>query len=448
MSLQPTDHREAVAVFRAEIIGALTRRGLERGQLRAALVELSQQRFRPPGAKTTRTYAVSTLERWYYAYRRGGLEALKPSPRRDRGHGRALDPAQHQLVLDIARENPEVPASVILRTLVTDGRIAPGTLGVATLQRMLREHGLERARLRALGQTGRRRWQADAPGVLWHGDVCHGPALTIDAVSRPLRIHALLDDCSRYVVAIEAHHTETELDMVGLLARALRRHGRPSTLYLDNGPTYSGKALLTACARLEISLVHAAPYDPQARGKMERFWRTLRSQCLSHLGGHVTSLHQVNTRLWAWLDTHYHRAAHAGLLGRSPGRVYHQHRSADAELDEQRLREAFTVRRRRKLRGDSTLSIAGVDYELVHSFIRPGSMVVVAHCLLDEPARPVVEHDGAVLELHPVDAVANSRRRRQRPQPAPDKTIAFEPATALLDAATGRHPYHHEDSQS
>jgi hypothetical protein len=48
--LRPRDHAEAVALFRAEIIGALVRRELNRGELAAALRALSQQRFRPPGS--------------------------------------------------------------------------------------------------------------------------------------------------------------------------------------------------------------------------------------------------------------------------------------------------------------------------------------------------------------------------------------------------------------
>lgn len=83
--LRPKDHAEAVALFRSEIIGALTRRELDRGELRQELELLSKRRFRPPGAKTTRRYGASTLERWLYRYKKGGLEALRPAPRSDRG---------------------------------------------------------------------------------------------------------------------------------------------------------------------------------------------------------------------------------------------------------------------------------------------------------------------------------------------------------------------------
>ena len=192
-----------------------------------------------------------------------------------------------------------------------------------------------RAAARRRGSAGRRR----APGALWHADVCHGPALTIDGKSRPLRIHALLDDASRFIVAIEARHTERETDMLEILVRALRRHGPPDVLYLDNGSTYIGEILRTACARLGISLLHARPYDAPARGKMERFWRTLREGCLDHLGS-LTSLHDVEVRLCAFLDEHYHRAPHASLMGRAPGAVF-----AAREAPGRRPRRAEAARR-------------------------------------------------------------------------------------------------------
>ena len=63
----------------------LTRCELDHGQLRAELWRLSKQRCRPLGGKVTRRYAVTTLERWYYAYGKGGLSALRPKRRSDRG---------------------------------------------------------------------------------------------------------------------------------------------------------------------------------------------------------------------------------------------------------------------------------------------------------------------------------------------------------------------------
>jgi len=66
--LEPKDHGEHIALFRSEVIGALTRRDLDRGELRAELIALTKQAFRPPDAAHTRRYSLATLERWYYRY--------------------------------------------------------------------------------------------------------------------------------------------------------------------------------------------------------------------------------------------------------------------------------------------------------------------------------------------------------------------------------------------
>ena len=86
------DHAEAIALFRAQVIGELCHRELERGELREALTELSHKCFRPPGWKRTKVFSFPTLERWYYKYKEGGLAALRPQPRSDKGHARALTP--------------------------------------------------------------------------------------------------------------------------------------------------------------------------------------------------------------------------------------------------------------------------------------------------------------------------------------------------------------------
>ena len=437
-SLTPKSHAEAVAVFRHGLIGALTQAEMTRGQLSAALAGLSAQRFRPPKSKTTRSFSVTTLERWYYSFRRKGLEGLKPTSRKDKGRGMRLSEEQRQLLLDIRREYPHAAVSVILRTLVLDGRLDKGAVSETTLRRLFTEKGLDKIGLRAIdGSKTRLRWQAERPGALWHGDVCYGPALRIDGKSRPLRIHALMDDASRYVVALEAHHTEREIDMLGLLVRALRRHGPPDALYLDNGSTYRGDTLATGCARIGTALLHARPYDAQARGKMERFWRTLREGCLDFLGS-LTSLHDVNVRLCAFLDAHYHASPHAGLMGRAPAAVFAATPPPVDRFDETKLREALTTRERRRVRRDTTVRIGGKDYELDAGYLA-GRIVTLCRCLVDLSERPWVEFEGRRLEVHPVDAVKNSRRARSRKnRDAVPKHSAFDPPKALLDKATGR----------
>lgn len=155
-----------------------------------------------------------------------------------------------------------------------------------------------------------------------------------------VRIHALLDDASRFVVALDVQEREREEEMLELFARAVTRYGVPQTLYLDNGSTYRGDHLALVCSRLGIALRHAQPYDPQARGKMERFWRTLREQCLDFISPTAT-LHDLQVRLYAWLDSTYQHAPHTGLLGATPLRAWHDPASVMRPVDHAALATAL-----------------------------------------------------------------------------------------------------------
>lgn len=444
-NLGPKDHREEVAIFRASVVGGLVCRDLARGELKAGLEALTERRFRPPGSKTTRRFAFSTLERWYYAYKNDGLAGLYPKRRSDKGHARRLGDKTRELLCEIRRQNPTVSVPTILRTLTADGRLADKAVSPSTIRRMFRRRGLTRKTGLDAGGRQRLRWQAASPMALWQGDVCWGPNVTIDGDSRPLRVHALLDDATRRIVALEAWHTERERDMIGLFADAIRRLGKPDELYLDNGSTYSGELLETVCARLGIGLRHTAPYDPEAKGKIERFFRTLQEQCLNHLGG-LDSLQAVNQRLLAWLDQHYHYTPHAGLCGRAPMEVFDEQADSPVRPTEAQLAEAFVKRSKRKVRTDSTLEYEGQTFEVDQQFLCSRT-VEVCQPLLGARREPFVEMEGRRFELHPVRPVDNAQRRRTKPAAQPDEPVDFRPAEALMRRAAGLKPAHADSNQ-
>lgn len=442
-TIEARDRAEEVAVFRHGIVSALAlREGLSHGELAEALRRISSECYRPPDSPRTRRYSVPTLERWLYAYKKGGLDALRPSRRSDRGRGRELSPELRELLLDIRREFPTASVPLIRTTLATDGRLDPEKVSAATIRRLFWQEGLTRlaAKKQEHGAKTRLRWQTMRPDALWHGDVCHGPTLVVGGRT-PVRVHALMDDHARFVVALRVVSTEREQDMLDLLVAALRTHGKPDALYLDNGSTYRGDILRLLCGRLGISLLHARPYDPEARGKMERFWLTMRRQVLDFCEG-LTSLHDVQVRIHAWLDTHYHRAPHAGLMGRTPIGVYApEGRDIDA-VDEDILKKALIVTETRKVRRDTTISVEGQTYELDRGWLA-GRTIDVSWSALDDQPTPWAEHEGKRYELHLVDPERNASRERPPRNETPDRPerpVSFDPPKAQLDRALGRAP--------
>jgi len=436
--IRPKDHAERVALFRTQVLGPVLSRTLHHGELLAELRVLSKRSFTPPLATISRTYSVATLQRWVRRYRKDGLKGLQPVLKH-RGDALELSEEQRKLALDVRRSHPSMSATLILHTLVDEGRFEADQVSAATLRRLFVRTGLRRQSRRGAHTDGcdhdRRRWEASYVGELWHADVCHGPNLKVDGVRRPLRIHGILDDKSRYVVGLWARDNEREVVMLEQVLEVVRLHGAPKTLYLDNGSTYRGEALKTACARMGISVTHARPYDPQARGKMERFWRTLREGFLDHVGP-TASLHDVQVGLTAFLNRRYHGAAHAGLVGRCPAQVWEDRELTPRSEDE--LRDALTFREERLVRGDGTMPVGGLDWELRANYLN-NKRVVVGRSLAAPNDPPWVEHEEQRLALTLVDPVANGKLRRKprRRKPGID-ALDFDANAVLVASATGR----------
>ena len=429
MSLTAKDHRERVALFRAHVLQPVLYKTLPRGILKAELAQISTCPFLPPDQEVSRTFSVPTLLRWRRAFLKGGLAALAPEPREDRGHARALTAEQKTLLLDIRRDHPTVSAELILRTLVGDGRLDVDRISAVTVRRLFAEHGLFHAQTgRAHGDLRQRLpWQRAEPNELWHADVCHGPDLGLPGKRVHLRIHGILDDASRDLIALEARTNETEDTLLGVLVDAVKRRGRPDGLYLDNGSTYRGDTLAIACGRLGMSLLHARPYDPMARGKMERVWRTMRAQCLDFVT-HEHSLAEVQARLDRFKNDYRHHP-HAGLVGKAPAVVYEARTRTDVIVTERALTAAFTIEQRRRVRQDSTLSLDGVLYEVGAAFLA-GRIVTVRRCHLPGLSPDyvaVIDWDGKIIPLTPADPRRNAHRRRRQHAEEPKSGVPFDP---------------------
>ena len=365
---------------------------------------------------------------------------LRPEPRSDRGFAQDLADELRELLLDIRREHPAASVPLILQTLVGEGRLDEGKVSEPTVRRLFKEHGLPRRAARPEGESKTRlRWQAERPGALWHGDVCHLTSCEVGGRLLPVRIHGLLDDASRYVIALEAHPTEKEVDMLGMLVDALRRHGKPDALYLDNGATYRGEILETVCARLGILAAARQALRPggarqdgallaDAAREVPRLPRLRRlARAISTPGS------------GAFLDKLYHPAPHAGLLGKSPAKVYASRPAGEGAIDEQGpARRADRAQDRRRVSGDNVLTIDGNAWELDQGFLA-GHVVTVAHCFAAPDEPPWVEHEGKRLVLRPVDPVKNARRKTAGARRSPrhegrHARVDFNPTKLLVPA--------------
>jgi transposase InsO family protein len=433
-----------VALFRLSVLGPLaSRERLARGELKRLLRELAAQRYEIPGSRRSHL-SEKTIEAWYYAWKRGGIEALTPQVRCDRGQSKLATELQRALLL-AKRENPRRSLDELKRLLEQQGLAARGELSRSTIHRLLQQHGLSRPAGAPSAVVERRSYVAAHAGDIWYGDVMHGPALTLAGRRRKLYLVSLMDDASRLICHSAFCLGETALDIEGVLKQALLRRGVPKKLVVDNGAAYRAQSLQGICARLELRLIYCRPYAPEGKGKLERWHRVVRDQFLSELDpAQIHDLADLNARLWAWLETVYHQRAHRGLDGRTPLERWQQDLLQVRPLGRfaSGLDELFQHRHHRKVRKDGTVAFAGRRFEVPYE-LAGRDVVLVVDPHREQVLRVESEAGQALGPATALDPVANNRRPRNRgtvgathAEPAPPASVnAVELALQQQQAA-------------
>jgi transposase InsO family protein len=442
---------QTVALFRYGLIAEFLHRPSNQLGLYQRLRHKASQDYQIPGSLRQRV-AAETLRHWIKDFKRGGIDALKPKPRNDIGRSRALPQHLADQLLALKEEQPHLSVAQLIASLtpapstVTTTAATPATAlpawrpAASTVYRLLRRAGLMDKSVEhpdSGGGADRRRFAFEHPGQLWMSDVMHGPSVTL-AGSRTRRkayLIAFLDDATRVVPYCAFALAESTQAFLPVFKQALMRRGIPQRLYVDNGANYRSQQLALVCARLGIALIHARPYQPQGKGKQERFFRTVRSQLLPTLSDADTaSLQALNRRLWAWVETEYHHHPHRGLDGQTPldrwaaGRAP---RLPEPDLD---LDALFLFEAKRRVQRDHTVSLNGTVFEVDAALV--GQTVTLRY----DPSIPAergieVWHEGRpVVCAKPVDAYANCFVRRRRP------TQTIEPAEPAAPAATAAPP--------
>jgi putative transposase len=353
---------EKVALFRFGLVASLVLETLPRGELTRRAEEIASRHYDIPGSQRT-AVSVDTLLEWALRYRRGGLEALAPKPRQDRGRARVIPQPLADLIERLKRENPHRTGTTLLRELALSSPQETAAISASTLYRFLKQRGLTERQLRA--EPGRKKFEAERSNQIWQADVLCGPY-----VQRPgggkmqAFLHAILDDASRLIPHAQFYAQQSLDAFLDCLRQAVAARGIPVRLYVDNAKIYRCQQLSRIAASLGMLIVHTPPYQPQGRGKIERFFRTLREQLLDNLDPRSCfSLEQLNQRLQAWIDHAYHRAQHSGL-GTTPLLRWQQDIEHIRQLPPATdLRRLFFHRFDRLVRRDSTFLLRNRFYE-------------------------------------------------------------------------------------
>ena len=409
----PNDLRHRIGLFRHSVIGSLLHPPEGR-----TLSEMMQEKacitYEIPGSHRTHV-AKETMRCWLRAYREGGFEALLPKVRNDAGTARAIPARVADMLCEMKEENRAMTVPLLIAAVRDRGGLPEGiVLAESTVHRLLKSKGLMQKLPAEPTSKDKRKFEFELAGELWTSDVMHGPAVEVEGRRKyKSYLIAIIDDATRLITHAAFALSEKVQAYLPILEQAITRRGLPLRLYVDNGAVFRSNHLKLACAKLGITLIHSRPYVPQGRGKIERFFRTVRMQLLPTLQPQdLRSLDALNRKLATWIQGDYHQRPHKGLDGLTPldawARASQGLRLPDSSMD---LADLFLFEEKRKVATDRTVSLHGVLYEVDAILVGQTVTLRFNPALLGRPIKVVVAGKPAGLAVR-VNAYANCHVKR------------------------------------
>ena len=416
MTPEEREHRDQrITEFRYQLVAELANPYLSAAERRELIRHKAEVQHEVPFLGR-RQYSVGCIYKWLTLYRKHGRAGLAPRARRDAGRSRALSDTETAVLLNYLENHPELTASAALRTLQRDGRIT-ATPSSSALSRLVRSAGLHRsARQRHAHGEQNLKFEFFSPLECVQADFMYGPRLpTPSGRRRPALLLAFLDDATRRVAYACWGFSESAVAFEAGIRHIMAAHGRIGRLYCDNGSPFVSNQTRRILDALGLTISHSRVRKPAGRGKVERFFRTVRQQFLAPLEiDQLAGIADLDQRFHTWLESEYHRSPHRGLKGATPLDTWlakcHLIVPIDPTVD---LADAFHHHATRKVYRDSTVTLDGVLFELPSTLI--GERVVLRFDPTLPPAnrRLFVHHRGRIVgEARRVDSYANSRVRR------------------------------------
>ncbi|MDA3834284.1 MAG: DDE-type integrase/transposase/recombinase [Spirochaetales bacterium] len=354
------DEKMEVAVFRYGVINDFVNGSqITRTEKRRFIQDKCARKWRIPFSEKTRI-SKGTIRRWIRLYTdsHGDLKSLYPQDRSDQDQSRAMDEDTCGTLIELKMQKPDATVPQLIEQMNRLKLLTPGiVLNKSTVYRFLHQQNL--MNLTGHKPVDRRKFEAELPNDLWQSDVMHGPKVNVDGKMKKAYLIAIIDDHSRLITYAHFYLSENLVCYLDAFENALARRGLPRKLYVDNGAAFRSKHLEYITASLAITLIHAKPYTPQGKGKIERWFKTVRSCFLANCT--ATTLTELNADFDLWLNEDYHQRKHSST-GQTPFERFtskmHCLRNSPANL-----KDYFRKVARRTVAKDRTITLNGRLYE-------------------------------------------------------------------------------------
>ena len=406
--------RNPTAYLKMRVLGAID---MAAGNtIRERIRAVSQTTFTDEDGHA-RQFTWRTIETWLMRYNKHGVTSLDNQTRSDKGRPRkvVLEELQEAIekVLPKLHGRRTPTRGAIYRLCIEEGLLNRSQVAPNTFRRMVKKYEMLKPDAECSNKHRLAFAKAHA-NEMWQADTLYGPYVNHNGTPTQTRLIAFLDDASRVCCHGQFFFAETVDTLVEALRAAFYKRGVPQSLYVDNGSIYTSKEIIQICARVGCLLHHTPVRDGAAKGKVERFFRTVRDQFLVRELD-LSSLEILNRAFTAWVEEQYNAQIHS-ILGMAPLDRYALDRSRVRFLPPNEANdELFFVEEERAVRADNTFSFKGVRFEAPRHL--PDRTIAVRFQRRQPTQRLVVYYKGERMgEARPLNMLANDRKPLNPPQ--------------------------------
>lgn len=400
--------KEQIALFRYSIIVPLISGTHNFSSKNAFFLDVSTRKHRYiDGSLISISY--STIERWYYNYRKSGFDGLKPNSRSDTGARRKLDDELMAVINHYVNTHPRLPATAIYEDLIKTGHITNSEVSLSTITRYVSYYKSNKS---IVSHSQLLRYELEHINDVWCCDTSYSFKLTVNGIKKRTYIVAIIDDASRLIVGCDVFFNDNYANFMSVLKSAIKRYGKPKLLNVDNGTPYRNGQIDLLCARLGISLHHCAPYSPVQKAKIERWFRTMKDHFMALYNVNAsTTLETYRNDLLEYVNS-YNNSIHTSLNGLSPNQRFFDSNDQIIKVDNDDLDSLFLLEIERKVSADSIVCIDSHDFEVPYQY---ASKKVTIRYSSDFLNVFIVNPDNTLTKISHLDKIANSKIKRIKP---------------------------------
>lgn len=405
------EKKQEIALFKFSVISPLVSGTYEDSASNMAFFrDAAKQTYNNhKGEKTV--LSPATIKRWYYDYIRDGFEGLLPKCRNDAGTSRKLDDDMMEQIKYLKKEYPKLPATIIHQKLIDNGTINRGIVSLSTVNRYVNILNLKEG---FTNNKDMRRYERPHINEVWYADSSVGPYIKIDGKKKRVWIIAVIEDSSRMIAGINLFFNDNTINVMSVLKSAVSKFGRPSRLSVDNGSSYKNKQIKLLAARIGMTMQYNPPYTPTSKSKIERFFKTLKSQWMSGLNmNDFKTLDELKESLMSYIQI-YNQREHSSLNGSSPMDRFFSESELIKRLSLEQIERDFLFEIERRVSADNVILIDETEYEVNYRYSK---QKITLRYSPDMGKVFIIEpHTGELSPIRLLNKHENSNIRREKVQ--------------------------------